>query len=190
MRIISGKKKGKRLVEFAGGDIRPITDMAKAALFNILFDSITDAEFLDLYAGTGSVGIEAISRGAAHCVFIDSSRESARIISKNLEITGFSNQAKVIISECRAALSRLKGRFHFIFMDPPFFDEIDTEVFKIIEEKNMLIEGGALILKHFEKVVPPDCFEKIKLRDTRRYGNSMLTFYAAAGPKPEEKEGN
>lgn len=189
MRVISGSKRGKKLIEFAGGDIRPITDMAKSALFNIIFDSIVDADFLDLYAGTGSVGIEAISRGANRCVFIDSSRESARIISKNLEITGFAPKAKVIISGCAKALEKLDGRFHYIFMDPPFFDEIDHDVFKIIERKNMLIAGGRIIIKHFEKVKPPDCFEKIKLCDSRRYGNSMLSFYSvAAETKSEEGE--
>ncbi len=177
MRVISGKKKGKKLIEFKGGDIRPITDMAKSALFNILFDSITDSEFLDLYAGTGSVGIEAISRGAVHCTFVDSSREAAKIISKNLELTGFNDQARIIVTECRNAIEKIKGRFHFIFLDPPFFDEIDNRVFEIIEERNLLIYGGFIILKHFEKVKPPDCFHKIKICDSRRYGNSTLTFY-------------
>jgi 16S rRNA (guanine(966)-N(2))-methyltransferase RsmD len=180
MRVISGKKRGKKLIEFAGGDIRPITDMAKAAMFNILFDSITDSKFLDLYAGTGAVGIEAISRGASHCVFVDSSREAAKIISKNLELTGFSDSAGIIIADCKTALEKIKGRFHFIFIDPPFFDKIDNEVFEIIQRRDLLIGGGRLILKHFEKVKPPDCFDKIKLCDSRRYGNSMLSFYSAA----------
>lgn len=190
MRVISGLKRGKKLAGFEGGDIRPITDMAKSALFNILFDSIVDAEFLDLYAGTGSVGIEAISRGASHCVFIDSSREAAKIISKNLEITGFAGKAKVIIAPCAKAVEKLNGRFHFIFMDPPFFDEIDKEVFRAIESRDMLIPGGRLILKHFEKVKPPDCFERIKLCDTRRYGNSMLSFYSISPSAPEIEGGD
>ncbi|MEZ7892640.1 MAG: 16S rRNA (guanine(966)-N(2))-methyltransferase RsmD [Candidatus Wallbacteria bacterium] len=177
LRVIAGTMRGKKLSEFTGDDIRPITDLAKGALFSILFDRVIDADFLDIYAGTGCVGIEAISRGAASATFIDSSRESIKIIKKNLELTKFTEKATVINGLARNALLRLNKKFHFIFLDPPFFEEIDNEVLNIIDKNEILLKGGEIILKHFEKTVPPDCFEKIKLRETRRYGNSKLSFY-------------
>lgn len=177
MRIITGIKRGKKLAEFDTNEIRPVTDMVKSAIFNILFDRVEGSDWLDLYAGTGSVGLEAVSRGAASVIFVDSSREAVRIIRKNIEITGFSEQSRIIVDDCLRALGRIQGRFHFIFMDPSFHDELDVEVFKKIDERDLLIDGGELILKHFEKAAPPEAVGRLRLHDTRRYGNSKLSFY-------------
>lgn len=182
--------RGKKLAGFETEEIRPITDMAKSALFNILFDKIIDADFLDLYAGTGSVGLEAISRGARSAVFVDSSREAVRIIRKNIELTRFAEQCRVVNAECRDALRRMKERFHFIFMDPAFTDEIDRQVFEIIDGTDILAEGGEIILKHFEKALPPDGFVNLRLTDTRRYGNSKLSFYIRESGAGTQKAGD
>jgi len=180
MRIITGIKRGKKLAEFDTNEIRPVTDMVKSALFNILYDRVEGSDWLDLYAGSGSVGLEAISRGAASVIFVDSSREANSLIRKNIEITGFSSQAKLIGDDCLRALKRIRGRFHFIFMDPSFHEKIDADVFKTIDERDLLIDGGELILKHFEKTDPPASVGKLTLYDTRRYGNSKLSFYKKA----------
>lgn len=177
MRVIAGIQKGRKLIQFEGKDIRPITDLAKESLFNILYDTIVDSDFLDLYAGSGAVGIEALSRGAKSCTFVDISYKAAKIITKNLEITNFKDKSQVIVDDCLNVLYKIDKQFHFIFMDPPFFEEINSEIFKVIENKNILISGGKLILKHHEKVKPPDNFEKLRIIDIRRYGNSKLTFY-------------
>jgi len=188
MRIIAGTMRGKKLAEFDTEDIRPITDMAKTALFNILCDKITDADFLDLYAGTGSVGLEAISRGANSSVFVDISREACSIIKKNIALTKFDDKCRVFNARCKESIKRMKTKFHFVFMDPPFFDKIDLDVFAAIEENDILHNGGELILKHFEKVVPPEGFKTLKLYDIRRYGNSKLSFYLKTSePKNEEE---
>ncbi|HNY13074.1 MAG TPA: 16S rRNA (guanine(966)-N(2))-methyltransferase RsmD [Candidatus Wallbacteria bacterium] len=188
MRIIAGSMRGKKLAEFETEEIRPITDMAKTALFNILYDKITGADVLDLYAGTGSIGLEAISRGANSAVFVDVSREACSIIRKNIQLTKFDDQCRVFNARCKESIKRLKTRFHFIFMDPPFFDKIDLDVFAAIEDNDILHDGGELIIKHYEKVLPPEGFKTLKLYDTRRYGNSKLSFYLKTSePKSEEE---
>ena len=120
MRIITGSKRGKKLVTFEGEQVRPTTDRVKESLFNILQFQLEGRRFLDLFAGSGQIGLEALSRGAAQCVFVDASKESIRVVEKNVQSTGMGDRAKVVSSDFAAYLSGCRERFDIAFLDPPY----------------------------------------------------------------------
>src|SRR5690349_5632379 len=125
MRVIAGEARGRRLTTPKSQRVRPTADRVKEALFNILVSRLGELEgmrVLDIFAGTGNLGIEALSRGAAYAVFIDSHRDSAELIRKNLEITRFSERAKLVLQDALAALkslARSEAPFHLVFLDAP-----------------------------------------------------------------------
>lgn len=119
MRVIAGEAKGTRLARPPGGT-RPVSDRAREGLFSALGDLVADARCLDLYGGTGAVGIEALSRGARHCVFVDSSGPAIRAIRENLSRTGFTERSEVHRSDARKFLARPSGPFDLAFVDPPY----------------------------------------------------------------------
>jgi 16S rRNA (guanine966-N2)-methyltransferase len=119
VRVIAGEAKGTRLARPPGGT-RPVADRAREGLFASLAGLVTDARCLDLYAGTGALGIEALSRGAAHCEFVDSSAPAIRVIRENLSRTGFAHRSRVVRADAGRFLARPGGRYDLIFADPPY----------------------------------------------------------------------
>ena len=118
MRVITGTARGRRLKELEGLETRPTTDRVKEGVFNIIQFDIEGRRVLDLFAGTGQLGIEALSRGAASAVFVDQRRDAASIIRENLKLTGLSDRARVVNGEAMAFLSSQRERFDLIFLDP------------------------------------------------------------------------
>ncbi len=172
MRVIAGKHRSRHLAEFKGKDIRPTADRAKEALFNILQTKIFGASFLDLYCGTGNVGIEAISRGAGKVVFVDSSKESVALTKTNLAY--LKEEANVILSDAYSFLSVTNEKFDIIFLDPPYKDDAEN-VLKIIAERELLKSEGVVIYEHTDKYDKE--IEGLTRKSTRNYGIAVFEFY-------------
>ena len=175
MRIISGKYKGRKLNTFKGFDIRPTSDMARESLFNILGDLIYGSRFLDLFAGSGAVGIEAISRGASEVVFMDKSNESLNLIKSNLSL--INENAKIYKGNSLFLIKEQTKSFDIIFCDPPYdFEEIKI-VFEIVKNNNLLSDGGLIIYEH-EKNRRTQDFEGFVLNKSKKYGIAVFDFYS------------
>jgi len=185
MRVISGKAKGRRLRPVPGDTTRPITDRVKENLFNILGDWILRTRWLDLFAGTGQVGIEALSRGADHVVFIDKARAAILTVRKNLEITALSGAAQVIQIDAFHYMSKPgPALFDVIYVAPPQYHGVWKEVVGLVDEQPaaFLAQEGMVVVQ-----IDPKEFEELKLHrlrlfDRRRYGNTMLCFYEVSSP--------
>ena len=173
MRIIAGKHRGRVLKEFKGREIRPTADRAKEAIFNILQTEIPNSKFLDLYCGTGNMGIEAISRSAGKVVMVDASKESVALAKANLEM--IKESGDVVCSDALTYVLSTREKFDIIFLDPPY-DVDATPVLKAIAQSGILDEEGVIIYEHSEdfKVEEIDCLDHL---NTRKYGIAHFEFY-------------
>lgn len=178
-RIISGKAKGIRLRPVPGDITRPITDIVKEALFNILSTDVVDAAFLDLFGGTGSVGIEALSRGASYCRFIDLHHAAIDTLKANLETTRLKESAQVIQGDAFTYLSCVPDRtFDYIFIAPPQYKGMwERALLKLDEHPGWLNNETWVIVQ-----IDPVEFKSLALThlkeiEQRKYGNTLLVFY-------------
>ncbi|MTI47712.1 16S rRNA (guanine(966)-N(2))-methyltransferase RsmD [Sporosalibacterium faouarense] len=180
MRVITGKAKGKRLKAPKGLSTRPTTDRVKESLFNIIGLIPEDSLVLDLFSGSGNVGIEFLSRGALECYFIDNDFNSIKIIKENLENTKFISQANVFKNSVGSAikvLGKKSKKFHYIFMDPPYEKNLVVPSLESICDEDLLVNDGIVIIEHESKTELPDKIKNITTFDTRRYGDTTITFY-------------
>ncbi|MGE5380119.1 MAG: 16S rRNA (guanine(966)-N(2))-methyltransferase RsmD [Methylocystaceae bacterium] len=181
MRIISGIAKGRTLKMPKGVEVRPITDMIKEALFNILAADVIDCRFLDLFAGSGSVGIEALSRGAARVVFVDINPVCVKTISDNIAHCGFTEGFMVYKQDAAAAIRRLreqKNEFDLVYIDPPFSQkELYNQIWQVLNEQPLLTGNGQLIIRTPKTMTLPVSGSQLKLNQIRKYGDSILNFY-------------
>lgn len=147
MRVIAGKAKRMMLKTVPGMDTRPTTDRIKETLFNMLQEELYGCRFLDLFAGSGGIGIEALSRGAAEAVFVEKNRKAAECIRQNLEFTRLNQQARVLTMDVFQALARLEGEtpFQIIFMDPPYDHELERRVLEILAKSSLADENTLVI---------------------------------------------
>ena len=178
MRIIGGKYRSRVLAEFAGENVRPTSDRAREALFNILALKIYGARVLDLFAGSGALGIESLSRGAKEVVFNDFSKDSIAIVKKNLttlKIPVGGGEAKVVQGDYLACLEQARGQFDLIFIDPPYRMEYGEKALKKIAEKGLLSESGIAV---YERDIPFEGeIEGLEKYDERKYGKAYLSFF-------------
>jgi 16S rRNA (guanine966-N2)-methyltransferase len=178
MRIIGGKYRSRLLSEFPGEDVRPTSDRAKEALFNMLAFRLMGARVLDLFAGSGALGLESLSRGAKEVVFNDFSKDSLAIVKKNLlalKIPVNGEEAKVTQSDYLACLSVMRGKFDVIFLDPPYRFDYGKKALEIISAKGLLSADGVAVYERdraFEGEI--DGFEKY---DERKHGKTYFTFF-------------
>jgi len=178
MRVIAGKAKGRKLRSVPGNVVRPITDRAKESLFNILGSEVVDALFLDLFAGTGSVGIEALSRGARRAVFVERNRRAVETIKENLKTTGLATQAELIRDDVFRFLSREPAeKFDLIYIAPPQYKGLWAETLLALDGKCLLTEGGLAIAQIYPKEYKEFELKSLDLVDQRKYGSTMLCFY-------------
>jgi len=180
LRVISGTARGRRLKDVPGDTTRPVTDMVKGALFNILASDVVDSIWWDLFAGTGAIGIEALSRGAAFVRFSDLNRAPVETIQANLQATGFSDQAEVRRGDAFAMLEAAPTRvFDYIYIAPPQYKEMAWKALQILDgNPGWLNEQGAWVIVQ----IHPREYQKIELQalsefEQRKYGSTLLVFY-------------
>lgn len=181
MRVISGIAKGCSLRAPRGRRTRPTADRVKEALFNVLGASVEGAKVLDLYAGSGSLAIEALSRGAAEAFLVDTSQEAVNIIRSNLKTTGFSGKTKIMKNKVGSALEILRQKeehFDLIFIDPPYTINLIElrKVFNRLLNGNLLAPYAQIVLESSSRVRPLE-FPGFTVSLSRKYGDSLLNFY-------------
>lgn len=178
MRVIAGSAKGRRLQAVPGDTTRPTSDRVKESLFSIITPYLEDCSFLDLFAGTGSIGIEALSRGAGKCIFIEGNRTARDIAKQNVEHCELSANSEVRFSDAFSFLRNTKDSFDFIYIDPPQFKNLCQETLQFISERpNLLNENASVIVK-----MHPSEYEAIESNviiesRQKKYGNNLLVFY-------------
>ena len=180
MRVIGGNAKGRRLKVPKGQAVRPTSDRVKEALFNILPHDLSGIRLLDLFAGTGNVSIEAISRGAAEVILIDSSEKSGKVIRENLRSVGFTDRANVRIAPVSRALRLLARRgesFDMIFLDPPYQRNWVKVCLEAIAGGNLLRASGIVVVEHSAREQPKAEYGPLVLKDQRKYGDTWLSFF-------------
>ena len=148
MRVISGSAKRLQLKTVPGNETRPTTDRIKETLFNMISMELTRCRFLDLFAGSGAIGIEALSRGAKQVIFIENNRLAIQCIKDNLKHTHLEDGAMVIQSDVQSALSKMKEEpFDFIFMDPPYHTGVEESILRLLKESTLLHENTIIIIE-------------------------------------------
>ncbi|MCX7710671.1 MAG: 16S rRNA (guanine(966)-N(2))-methyltransferase RsmD [Clostridia bacterium] len=180
LRVISGSARGHKLKTPKGSSTRPTTDRVKESLFNIIAAYIPEAEVLDLFAGTGNLGIEALSRGAANAVFADKSAECVNIIKDNLNHTKLSDKAKVLSGDASMVLMRLKNegkRFDLIFLDPPYNTGLAQEMLSGIAQYELLKTDGLIVAESDRQDTLPENVGNLRLIRQQKYGDTMLWLY-------------
>ncbi len=183
MRVVSGSAKGLRLKTPKGRMVRPTSDKVKSAFFNIIFDYIIEANFLDLFAGTGNMGIEALSRGAQRCTLVDSSNYSISLIKKNLFLANFNDRAVILRGDVFYALKILYGKrelFDIIYIDPPynFKGEDVLEILWFIFKHEMVRDGGIIGLERYSKSYLVEIEDSpFLLQDKKIYGDTALAIF-------------
>ncbi len=176
MRIISGSKRGHKLCGFEGSDIRPTTDRVKESVFNLIQPYVRDARVLDLFAGSGALAFEALSRGAQSAVCVDRDKASREVVSKNCRSLGFCDRTQIVAQDALSYLAGCHRDFSLIFLDPPYRKGFTDPVMKSIREHSVLCDTGVVVLEsddedeHTER----DGFEMLK---SRRYGRTFITVY-------------
>ncbi|MEN6389226.1 MAG: 16S rRNA (guanine(966)-N(2))-methyltransferase RsmD [Syntrophomonas sp.] len=190
LRVIAGKAKGKRLNAPRGMKTRPITDMIKEALFNVLGPGVYEAAFLDLFAGSGSVGIEALSRGAHPVFFVDNDRAAIGVILENIKNCAFSEGFEIYghdVFHALRVLERNAVQFDYIYVDPPFNQEsIFGKIMSALGPARLLAPGGLVILRTQRKMIMADCYENLSRTRINQYGESILHYYHV----DKEEKGN
>lgn len=180
LRVISGTAKGHKLKTLKGYVARPTSDKVKESLFNIIVEYLADAYVLDLFAGTGNLGIEALSRGARKAVFVDKSEKATDVIRENLVSTKLIDRGVIIKGEVLKVLYNLSKegeKFDIIFLDPPYNKGLLEETLKIIEKEDILAEGGIIAAERSSGENIPQKIGNLELISDRRYGNTALAFY-------------
>ena len=179
LRVIAGKAKGRKLNSVPGDTTRPITDRVKEALFNIIAGDVLDSNWWDLFAGTGAVGIEALSRGAASVRFSDANRAPIETIQFNVEHCGFKSQAEIRRADAFAFLSSpLDRKFEYIYIAPPQYKEMWAKALELVDKNiDWLSEDGWVIVQIAPREYTSLALENLEEIEERKYGSTLLVFY-------------
>lgn len=172
MRVISGKVRGHKLLTPAGLDVRPTLDRVKEAIFSSIMPYLSEAVVLDLFSGSGGLGIEALSRGASYCDFVDRANPSVSATRKNLEATRLDGYAKVHLSDWKAFLKGTQKKYTLVFLDPPYSKDIENEVMSVLPAN--ISDDGIVVL---ETEYAPSAFSGFNLIRQARYGRVFVTLY-------------
>ena len=182
MRVITGTARGTRLKTLEGLDVRPTTDRVKEGMFSAIQFDIPGARVLDLFAGSGQLGIEALSRGARQAVFVDQSKESLAVVRDNLKKCGFADNSETHQKTAESYIRSARGMFDLIFLDPPYRMEILEKVIPQLEP--LLTPGGKIIAEHENNLKLPEKISNLLLQKDYFYGKIVVSVYE----KPEEVE--
>jgi len=190
MRVIGGSAKGRRLFPVPGQSTRPITDRVKEALFDILADAVVDARFLDLFAGTGSVGIEALSRGASEATFVDRDRRAIAAIRRNLDATQLAGHATVLQRDVfHFVRDYARDPFDIIYVAPPQYQGLWSRTLYALQGSSLVKPGTLVVVQIYPKESEPLELTKFALSDQRTYGSTMVCFYKTILPSPADLSG-
>ncbi len=183
MRVVGGRCRGRRLASFRGLSIRPTSDRVREAIFNILKHTISEeTRVLDLFAGTGAMGIEALSRGAGKAVFVDKGSTAVSLIRKNLKICGLEERARVIKRDAVSAIDLLSGRretFNLVFIDPPYRTDLAEKTLRALSGHTVVEPDGMVVVelpRKSQKDLHPEGFSLV---DERTYGDTAVYFFEA-----------
>ena len=185
MRIVAGEFRGRRLATPKDNRIRPTTDRVRESLFSVIAGRLPEARVLDLFAGTGALGLEALSRGAARAVFVDENRQAVRLIQQNIALCGVQERAEVLAGPVQRVIRRLAGRFDaaagfdLAFMDPPYGS---GELEKILARLGCVMRAAALVVaEHHVKDSLPERLEEWHRTGERKYGDTRISFFEKVG---------
>ena len=180
MRVITGTARGRKLKELSGLETRPTTDKVKESLFNIIQFDIEGRRVLDLFGGTGQLGIECLSRGAASCTFVDIRKEAAALIRENVALCGFQDRSRVVQGDYLAFLTGCREKFDLVFLDPPYGAGMLEKALEAIAKIDIMTENGIIVCESAaESALPELAAPYAKGRDYR-YGKIKITLYHRA----------
>lgn len=189
MRVITGSARGKKLKAPDGMEVRPTSDKVKEAIFSIIQFDVPGASVLDLFAGSGQLGIEALSRGASHCVFVDKSPSSLAVVRQNVESAGLIHSSRILGLDAMDYLKTAKSGLDIAFLDPPYRKGLILPALELLESK--MNEGGIAVCEHESEIQLPEnaggCFRLLK---RYRYGTVSVTTYIKDSSQSEESERN
>jgi 16S rRNA (guanine966-N2)-methyltransferase len=180
MRIVSGTLGGRRLRAPAGDATRPTSERVRESIFSILGPPDDETDVLDLFAGSGAMGLEALSRGARHVTFIDSGKHALAALRENLDVLGVSGRAKVIAGDALSILKRPAQRFRWCFIDPPYRSDLATQALSLLDPS--LTEDAVVVVEHDRRNDPGDAHGSLIRTDSRRYGDTVIAFYRRREP--------
>lgn len=191
MRVIAGRARGMRLRAPRGAAVRPTADRVKESLFSILADRVQGASVLDLFAGSGALGIECLSRGAERAVFVDRGRGSLEAVRDNVNRAGFADQAELVRGDALAAVRSLgeAGRtFDIVFADPPYEAGMAARVVAAVAGADIVRPGGWLVVEHSVREEIPAAVENLRAVRTRVYGDTVVTIFEHSDTTPDSGE--
>ena len=180
MRIVSGKLKGRRLASFGGRCIRPTSDIVRETIFNILTVEWEGKEVLDLFSGTGALGIESLSRGASRVVFVENNSQSLHLLNKNINTLKQSDYCEVLRLKVEKGIGVIKKKgwkFDIVFLDPPYGRGLTDDTLHLIAGSDVLKEGSIVIAEHHYKETLSNRYRKLQLSDRRKYGSTEVSFF-------------
>lgn len=177
MRVIAGEAKGRRLKAARRQHLRPTSNKVKEALFAILSSRIEAARILDLFGGTGGIGIEALSRGAGQVDFVESDPAAVKILKGNLAACGFGDRAAVHFMDAFRFIKRARGHYDLIFADPPYHSGLLKKLLPVISQGDIIRSNGLVVVEHFHKVSVPDKIGCLEAGRSYFYGDTVLTLY-------------
>ena len=180
MRVVAGSAKSLKLKTIEGMETRPTQDRIKETLFNMIQYDIPGSTFLDLFSGSGGIGIEALSRGAKEAYFVEKAKPALRCIRENLRYTKLDKKAQVLATDVNSAIRQLETKnvtFDHIFMDPPYYKNMFIDALSSIDEADLLCDDGIIVVEHDTKEKFVDKIGRLEKTRYKKYGNTTLTFY-------------
>ena len=180
MRIITGIYKGRKLESPVGYEVRPTSDKVKEAVFNLLMNDIWDSVCVDLFAGTGNLGLEALSRGAKRCYFCDNSRQSLELVKKNVKKCGAEDKSVILAGDYSRALGRIREQADIFFLDPPSSSGVYDECLEQIDTLDLLSHEGIIVAEHGTREEMPQRVGRLIRVKERKYGRVMISIYRYA----------
>ncbi len=178
MRIITGEYKGRRLETPKDNSVRPTSDKVKEAIFSIIAFDVAESVCVDLFAGTGNLGLEALSRGAKRCYFGDKSRESIALVRRNVNSCGAQEKSIILLGEYQKVLSSLKEQADLFFLDPPYRKGLMIDCIEKIAQGGLLRQNGLIVAEHSKDEVLPDIISGFSKLKERKYGTIIISIYS------------